>query len=309
MLITDLDRRVGSAGIGGDDPERWSAIPYQGEGVAGVMLGCREGIHPAALTLRLDVAGPHRIWVGVYSFLDQSRIRLRLSGDRCCREIGAPVKLERISQPVLQEVFWKEADLTGQDLILEGAYRPDGHPGALAYLRLEPLERRVRERPQVRHPLAITEDGYGIFGRLPHTRPDDLLESFEAIPQDSCMRMLLWGSGNGDICNYPTRVGTYQPSAPGPCLSHFYDTLYRNRRLWRERGWNSLEVVRDYAAGADGSSRCTCGWRLSGPSILSSASGLPSSSSIRSTTVWIARGTLWPDSATRTLECRNTCWT
>lgn len=247
IVISDLDKRVSGELIAGEDHNLWSAIPYEAEGFVGVMLGYREGTYPAPVTVKLGVTGPYRIWVGMYSFIQRSRIRVRLSGDRCCREIRPPEELERISLPVLHEVFWKEADLTGQDLILEGAYRSELYPGALAYLRLEPIEQIHVEEPIVRHPLAITEDGYGIFGRLPHTRPDDLLESFETIPDGSCMRMLLWGCGNGDVCNYPTRVGTYQPSAPGACLSYFYNTLYDNRKLWQDRGWDSLELVGEYA--------------------------------------------------------------
>jgi len=247
IVISDLVERVEAGLTAGDDPNLWKAVPYEAQGISGVMLGYREGAHPVPLTVKLGVDGPHRVWLGLYSFIQRSRIRVRLSGDRCCREISPPEELERISLPVLHEVLWKESDLTGQDLILESAYRPEQYPGALAYVRLEPLDQIQAENERVQYPLAITEDGYGIFGRLPHSRPDDLLEDLDIIPHGTCMRMLLWGCGNGDVCNYPTRVGTYQPGGVGPCLSYFYDTLYRNRQLWQDRGWDSLKLVGEYA--------------------------------------------------------------
>ena len=248
ILISDLDKRVEAKLIRDGDPNLWSAIPYQTEGFSGVMLGYREGPHPVPILVKLGIHGSYRIWLGLYSFIHLSEIRVRLNGDLCCHTIAPPQHLERISWPVLHEVCWKEAELTGQDLILEGAYNPDRHPGALAYIRLEPVEKvPATEEKQVRYPLAITNDGYGIFGALPHTRPEDLLESFEGIPDGSCMRLLLWGCGEGDVCNYPTRVGTYQPYVSEACLSYFYHTLYSNRKRWKEKGWNSLKLVRDYA--------------------------------------------------------------
>jgi len=248
ILISDLDKRVETKCISQKDPNLWSAIPYQAEGFSGVMLGYGEGTHPVPIPVKLGVRGPYRIWLGMYSFIQHSRIRARLSDDLCCRMISPPQEMGRISLPVLHEIFWKEADLTGQELILEAAYSPNHYPGALAYIRLEPVEEvPASEEKQVRYPLTITNDGYGIFGELPHARPEDLLESFERIPDGTCMRLLLWGCGEGDICNYPTQVGTYQPHVSGACLSYFYHTLYRNRKLWKQRGWNSLKLVRDYA--------------------------------------------------------------
>jgi hypothetical protein len=248
ILISDLDKRVETRFIRDGDPNLWSAIPYQAEGFSGVMLGYGEGTHPVPIPVKLGIHGSYRIWLGLYSFIHLSAIRVRLSGDLCCHTISPPQQIERISLPVLHEVCWKEADLTGQDLILEGAYKPDGHPGALAYIRLEPVEKvPASEEKQVRYPLTITNDGCGIFGEFPHARPEDLLESFERIPDGSCMRLLLWGCGNGDMCNYPTRVGTYLPYISEACLSYYRHTSYSNRKLWKERGWNSLKLVRDYA--------------------------------------------------------------
>jgi hypothetical protein len=151
-----------------------------------------------------------------------------------------------IEATFLPKVLWKEADLTGQELIVESAHQIDDHPAALAYIHLEPIEEiQARERKVVRYPLTITNDGHGIFGRLPHSRPEDLLEQFENIPEESCMRMLLWGAGDGDVCNYPTRVGSY--FLTGSAFANpFRATLHRNVGLWQDKGWDSLSVMRAY---------------------------------------------------------------
>lgn len=229
-------------------PGHWRAVPYQADGFDGVLLGCGEATCPAPVRLRLGAAGPHRIWLGLYAW-GRGAIRVRLSGDLACTRVSAP-DYGVIEAPVLHEVQWKAGDLTGQDLWLEGAYGRSPLAGALAYLRLEPVTSlpQAPPGPRVWRGMCLTNDGCGVFRQGPHHRPEDLLETLETIPDSSCMRSLLWGNGNADSCNYPTKVGNplFLQDWEDPHVGGDGAFGLPNARQWQEPGWDSLRLIRDY---------------------------------------------------------------
>ena len=249
QLIARLDRRVTAGSAGPEEtPGQWRCVPYRTDAFEGVLLGCGEATRPEPVTLRLDADGPHRIWLGLHAPFSKGHVRVRLTGDLCCQAFATPDH-SAIDPPVMHEVLWKEADLSGQDLVLEAAYaRGRPLPGALAFVRLEPIrELSSAAAPDVWRAMAITNDGSGVFRAMPHHRPEDILEQLEAIPDSSCMRILLWGNGDADNCNYPTEVGS---PMFGDRAESFFEDVHSvaapNMRLWLARGWDSLRLVRDY---------------------------------------------------------------
>lgn len=251
ILISDVagvaDRRL----ISSRRPNLWKAIPYTTDAFVGTMIGCGPGPKPVPIEVNLNARGRYRIWVGLFSFCHSGALRFRLSGDTGATLVGEPAVIanDLYGQATsLHATFWKEADLTGQTLVVEPSFSLGESSGcALAFLRLEPVgSAAVAPAPRVvRHPMAFTNDGHGIFGERPHFRPEDLLESIARVPDHSCTRIFLWGTGDGDMCNYPTRVGNYFPTR-GAFLSFSYRTLFENMALWRRKGWDSLAVMRDY---------------------------------------------------------------
>ena len=188
------------------------------------------------------------MWIGVYGAGWGGSIRVRLTGDVCFRTLATP-PYSVIDPPVIHELLWKECDLTGQDLVLAGAYNGRPLPGALAFVRLEPIEAAEGpSRPEVWRPMAVTNDGHCVFRSLPMHRREDLLESLDAIPDNNCMRILLWGNGDGDICNYPTKVGAplFRDDDKDHYKREVAETAVPTMRRWRERGWDSLQTVREY---------------------------------------------------------------
>ena len=246
IIISNLDQRVDRRLLGSTASDRWRAIPYKAEGISGVMLGTGGSASIPPIDISLDVQGLYRVWVAVHSFLSASRLRIRLTGDLCCETLPPTPSTEQISYPALYEMPWREADLTGKDLIIEGGHLPQFYPAALAYIRLEPLEQKSpTPEMMIEHPMAVTEDGFGIFHEIQHNRPQDLIEPLNAIPESSCMKMLIWGAADGDICLYPTRVGTHRGS-PASGLSRHTDEVYHaNLRRWREKGWDPMLTVKD----------------------------------------------------------------
>jgi hypothetical protein len=236
ILISDLASRADPHAVNVRNPNCWRPVPYTTRRFSGVMLGCGTGPRPVPITIRLNVKGRYRIWAALYSFMQSATLRLRLSEDIAAREISPPqayrwkIGLDGIC---LYEVFFREADVTGQHLVVEPMWREqdESYLGALAYLRLEPVAPAPRVRRRiVKHRMVLTNDGHGIFELRPHLRPQDLLETFERIPANSCTGTLLWGIGDGDICNYPTRVGNFFPTS-GRFASRTMRTFIANLAL------------------------------------------------------------------------------
>ncbi len=238
VLIRELDKAVNRELIQTDPSQTnlWKAVSYVSEEFAGVMLGEGGGPNQKPVTIRLGAKGVYRVFLGLYAGYNARQMRVRLSGAESSDTI--PIKATGNRTLVISETFWKQVDLTGKDLVLEGS--GDANlPGALAYVRLQ----KVSERKDS-YPMVISEDGYGIFLGSEHSGPEDLEKPFASIPEGTCMKMLLWGNGCADNCNYPTKVGQFYPNA-GYQLA-WRPEFARNIKKWQENGWDSLQVMREY---------------------------------------------------------------
>jgi len=262
ILLTDLSKLVDVESLSNSNPNAWRAIPYESERFEGVMLGDGGGSRIPPITLQLGQEGTYRVHLGIYGGWGYPVLEVRLSGDEEAQLVEVPQELRtetvHDSSTIIYEAVWKEAELAGQSLILQAAQDPGDFPGALAYIRLEPVAETEPEPPAeqepgagidpgrtVAFPMAITEDGHGIFGDAIHSAPEDLLKPFEAIPGGSCLRMLLWGNGEADICNYPTKVGNER--AHSGFRTDWYKRWNQNAESWKQDGWDSLRTITDYA--------------------------------------------------------------
>lgn len=164
IVISNLAEKVDRRFLGENEKNLWNAIPYQTDNFDGVMLGGGDGVDLPPIEIDLSVKGKYRIWLGTYGFATRYKIRTKLSHDLCFQTLGPTYnpdpQIEYV--PVLYELFWREADITGQNLILEGCHTPS-YQGALAYIRLEPIEEFTGQGHcgKVEFPLAITNDGGG----------------------------------------------------------------------------------------------------------------------------------------------------
>jgi hypothetical protein len=247
QILSDVAQRVIAGPVGEAWAKgSWRRAPYETAEVKGTLLGCTSRTEPAPVTIRLGAGGPWRVWLGIPVFNEPNRIRVRLTGDRCYRPFATPQA--DYHHPVVHEVFFKDADLTGQDLVLDGFWGPDPVQGALAWVRLEPLEALPKAAPpKVAHPLAFTEDAHGLMYLRPHRRSEDLYEEYEAFPEGTALKIMLWVGIHGDLCTYPTRVGQYGLVSPCNDYTGNGDALVqRNFDLWRSSGWDALQTARDY---------------------------------------------------------------
>lgn len=238
ILIRELDKAVDRKLIQTEPSQTnlWKSVPFVSDEFAGVMLGEGGGPSQKPITIRLGAKGVYRVFLGLYGGYNARQMRVRLTNAEASDTI--PIKVTGNRTLVISETFWKQVDLTGQNLILEGSGDSNA-PGALAYVRLQKIADRKDS-----YPMVISEDGYGIFLGPEPSDPKDLEKPFESIPDGTCMRMLLWGNGCADNCNYPTKVGQFYPNA-GYQLA-WRPQFAKNMNIWKEKGWDSLRVMREY---------------------------------------------------------------
>ncbi len=249
LIITDLVDRVVEGEISPKTShQHWRIVEYELEQIGpgrGLVVG---GWRPGPVRIRLGVEGHYRInLVSRYS-----NLRLKLSGDRCFK-FCPPVRTgnHRIGEHDMyregyidvEEVTWREADLTGQDLILSD----DGQPILLA-IRLVPIETPAPDERQVRWPMFFTLDGGNVGERI-HETQDDLFESAERVPQDSGVRVMVYGGIGGDICYHHTKVGSDFGSVrdKGDEWDGHHKNVVENLQRWRQWGKNPALAMVEYA--------------------------------------------------------------
>lgn len=146
-------------------PRQWRLIEYEAEAFHGKMIVAGENTDAPELRMPLGHSGWHSIFVGIYPFHvdhifqydrdeadDEFRVELRLSGE----STGTLLTHRGSPRGRIDEFFWKNADITGHDLVLRQFQKQlfpetasaSGRVGSscwIAYIKLVPLsEEHVR---------------------------------------------------------------------------------------------------------------------------------------------------------------------
>jgi hypothetical protein len=150
----DLSRATPATALTRDfSRHQWQLIDYETEeGVKGSMVFARPDDECATLTLPLDVAGPHHVYLAFNhtnshypDFSPHGQLDVKLTRDPGFRRVVAETGgLE--GQPLfksVEEIFWKTADLSGQALQFRQPQAPYRWPreagyANLSYVRLVP---------------------------------------------------------------------------------------------------------------------------------------------------------------------------
>ena len=187
VVISDMGRCLpADALVEKPKQHHWHLIPYEAEGLTGTILGASSMAQAPEVTLPLGVSGWHAVLVGLwnphYAYDGAFTVKLKLTGDPCFQAISEPEPpLEWPGKVEFKEVFFKYADLTGQDLVI--AQQTKGRPrmGYVGYVKLVPLSpaeveaiEKARAGSDTRVLYALN-DGNGLFYLSPST-PQDLLE-------------------------------------------------------------------------------------------------------------------------------------
>ena len=260
ILITDLFDRVIDGRVSTIDKKaHWLTVEYEleeigsGRALVGPQLDYSCDHDAGPLTIRLDVSGHHRISF----FVRYGPVSAKLTGEKCfstCQPIfedGGP-SMEGWFDA--EELVWREADLTGRDLIID-----DREKGTiLLAIRLTPTE-AVKDAGKVRWPMVFEVGSRDPLGEMVNRSTDELFAPFEPIPDDGCAKLMLWDCVSGDTCTHFTKIGTelgdpVMTQFIGDPVRKFDQTLMKNMRQYHEWGVDPLEAMVEYAHGR--------GWEL-----------------------------------------------
>ena len=226
VVISDLSACTPQAALSSRrERGRWKLLPYTASSFAGKCVWALANTGAPELALPLNARGWHAVYLGLGNegTGEGNAIRVKLSGDAAFQHRGH-------KHGAGEEVFFRCADLTGQQLHI--AQQTAGYPRAacLHYVKLVPLSaaeaETARRDLQQREPKRLigTIDGFSfLYERLPQTR-EELIEEFEPY-RGTDFGTLWWCISGADQVNYRSRLGTidgeHTGDAPRPGDGHF----------------------------------------------------------------------------------------
>ena len=263
IYIADLDRCQPQTSIS-DNPRRhaWHALPYETADLSGHLLSAGEETAAPEVAVGLELKGWHRIYIGVYP--EQrgiAAVEVRLSDDPCFTHLnmGAEWAPSSPHGHSVYELWWKEADLTGQELFLRQVCTPTGNSDEaaavscqrtkVAYIKLVPLSEEEtavleaeRECSETRT-LFAHNDAHGylfLYGTPTEAAVRNEIEPY----RHTDFSRLYWECGAGDLMFYLGQAGRL-PAADG--IEDFErrgDRLHAETwRTFRERQLDPLVVA------------------------------------------------------------------
>ncbi len=209
IYLKDLNRCVpGTAVSELRTKHAWKAWRYETTEFAGRMLVLGEETAPPDIRYPLDLDGWYSIWLGMYTRSGPTGARVRLSGEASFLHVG--YKHERNFVSRVEDVFWRHADLTGQDIIFR---RGDaGLPAYIAYVKLVPLaadEVATVEADRAdagAKRLIAHHDASGLYFAVEDITAADIREYVEPYRHTDFGR-LTYEFAMGDVCAYATETG------------------------------------------------------------------------------------------------------
>jgi len=199
--------------------------PYETAELSGNLLSAGEETAAPEVSLGLALSGWHRIFVGVYpDHRGLGSIELKLSGDPCFTHLNMGPEWSESSPHGhnIYELFWKDADLTGQEMFVRQVCTPTGasdEPAAvacqrtkIAYVKMLPLPddqvRKMeseRQRTDTRR-LFAHNDAHGYLYLYGTATEEAVRNEIEPYRHTDFSR-LYWECGAGDSMFYLGQVG------------------------------------------------------------------------------------------------------
>ena len=247
IYLTDLSKCEPSTAIGeAYQPDHWICYDYETEDLQGKAVFAGPFDRAPDLTLDLNAAGWHHIYIGIHygivGDITQERgehagkniatqfLRLRLSSDKSFDIIQPEFPRQRQHDyyippdpgPELPEaltgqmveVYWKTADLTGTSLHFAPWREPlqKSTSAGVAYVRLEPLEKTALDRYRSElgnadtKRVMVVNDG---FFQGHHPANESEVRQWLDPMKDSDIALVIWGAAFLDQCAYPTKSGCH----------------------------------------------------------------------------------------------------
>ena len=229
LYRADLDRCLPASALSREGKLfSWRMTNYETEHFKGVLLRAGPETAAAPIDYPLSLQGWHDIYLGLFNtawrpYKDQ-RLWVKLTGDQAfsCLYLQAP---SVDHGQVVQDLFWKTADLTDQNLTLKQVATeliPADHPCRsecdtvwVTYIKLVPLNQKEileletdRKQQDVRRLFATQDWGSGMAPDAQEGTIRDMLEPY----RNTDFKRIYWEGAVGDLCSYFSQVGrTWTP--------------------------------------------------------------------------------------------------
>jgi len=208
ILIADMSRCLPKTALS-DKREHghWKVLEYETPAFSGKCVWAMPETDAPPLRLPLNLSGWYAIYLGLMNHPEAGNVvRVKLTDD-------AAYQHRSNAAGTIQEVFFKCADMTGQDLHFAQQSAGYRKAGVVMYVKLVPLtddevrmvRRDARQRRTKR--LIATIDGFSfIYNRMPTTK-QELLEEFEHY-RGTDFGTIWWQVCGADQVNYKSELGT-----------------------------------------------------------------------------------------------------
>ena len=243
---------------------RWRAVPYRSDTFRGTMLVAADATNAPEVRFTHGQTGWHRISFGVLDHWDEiTMFEVKLAGDAAFCVIAAPGQ----RHPAFHEVYWKTAEVTGQDLVFRQFGSTWGQPedagdvrfpasrARIAYVRLDPLSAEdvaafLADQRQPAHKRLYGHNDTTGFMWLTSVRgPDEVRRDLEPFREGDFSR-IYWEAAMGDILFYPGRTGRLPTSDGVEDFQHTGDHIFaENWRRYRDTGFDMLREAVDTTHG------------------------------------------------------------
>ena len=268
VYLADLDRCTPAEAVGPPSRRgRWSVYDYETEGFSGSVLMAGPETEAPEITYPLEVKGWHAVSIGLHPSdgeqTERPHLLARLTGDDTFTDIYWHGNGHHLSRQRLEEVFWKAADLSGQQIVFRQYSRrvmPGDAPGAIecsaariAYIKLVPLSDpevaalRSERDDRSTKTLYAHNDSFSFHNSLRPTTAEEIRRQVEPYRNTDFSRMY-WEMGSGDIAHYPSKIAhTWSDSEVQDDFQRLGDRLrHESWRGLREGGVDPFQVALDH---------------------------------------------------------------
>jgi len=215
VMFTDMSRVQPASALADYRAKgKWKVIEYETADFAGKVIAVSKESDAQTVTLKLNQRGWHAVYVGLGTVMDlvragSNRVGVKLSSDRTFARLSNNVKLGQRRSDMIEEVFLRTADLTGEDLQIAFS----NESAVVAYVKLVPLtdeEARAvqadRATPAPKK-LVATFDGHSWIWPYEPRTTEELAAMFTQF-EHSDFRTWWFQVGGADLVHYPSKYGT-----------------------------------------------------------------------------------------------------
>ena len=261
VYLSDLDRCVPANALSRQAKRRaWRLLDYETESFTGAMLVATEESEPPDITYRPGRTGWHQMFIGIYRkpFEDGKQIQVKLSGDPAFTTLSGRAGGTNHLENWVDEIHWKTADLTGQDITFRQVVRPAVQHAWVAYVKLVPLSdeevgqmQADRQRADTKRLFVHTDAHF-----INVTGSELELRNYLEPLRHTDVARVYWEAGGGDRALYLSKIArTYA----APLLDEAVNTdeVYFPRRVdrqlaetwlaYRRNGVDPLRVAAEFA--------------------------------------------------------------